>query len=109
MIGVVGFTCLNVAFALRDPTMPPESWQDNPILHKNAINLQGIFQEGKNIHAMLNGVMVDEGDRFQQWVIKHIFSDRVVLENKSGDTNLVYLSDSVKSPVASVIQKGTKA
>lgn len=95
------------AFALRDPTMPPPAWQDSPVAHVNAINLQGIFQEGKNIHAVLNGVLVNEGDKFQQWVVKSIFSDRVILEKKSGEVNLVYLSDPVKFPVASITQKGT--
>lgn len=105
----LGLVCVHAAFALRDPTMPPTAWQDNPVVHVNAINLQGIFQTGKSIHAVLNGTLVYEGDRFQQWVVKSIFSDRVILENKAGEMNFVYLSDAVKSPAKPIIQKGNIA
>lgn len=105
--GCVILLLFNSAYALRDPTMPPLAWREHPIVHVNAINLQGIFQEGKNIRAVLNGVLVDRGDRFQEWIVKNIQLDRVILENKAGETNLIYLSEAVKTPIDSIIRKGS--
>lgn len=74
----------------RDPTKPPVALQlQNGNMQKGQLALSGIIDRDDARLAIINGQLVKKNEFLEGFKVTQIASDRVILEHRSGDRQIV--------------------
>lgn len=91
---------LSATAALADPTRPADGWQpvtDTSIVAAPALpTLQLIKQTVDGRVAMLNGTLVKQGQRYQQYLVADIQPTQVTLDANGERIRLSLLTTAIK-------------